>query len=176
VIIVNTARLRRDLVTVNPATEQVGRLALLVAHRGDLIEVWVRGVNRLRRLMLGICPALERALTFTSTATLILLEQYQTPEQIRAAGRDGIIADLRRRRAQRAAKVADLGLAAAEQQSVALPARKLRSAGPRPAGPVERPRRTSLNGVSSGWWLSSAGQACPVRGSRPGQGSPEATA
>jgi hypothetical protein len=34
----------------------------------------------------------------------------------------------------------------------------------------------SLNGVSSGRWLSSAGQACTARGSRPGQGSSEATA
>jgi transposase len=121
VVIANTARLRRDLVAVHPPTELVARLALLVAHRADLVEEWVRGVNRLRRLMLGICPALERALTFTSAATLILLTQYQTPEQIRAAGRDGLITHLRRHRALHAAKLADLALAAAERQSITVP-------------------------------------------------------
>ena len=69
VVIANTARMRRDLTVITPPTELVARLALLVAHRADLVEEWVRGVNRLRRLMLAICPALEQALTFTSMAT-----------------------------------------------------------------------------------------------------------
>jgi len=122
VVIANTARMRRDLTVVKPPTDLVARLALLVAHRADLIEEWVRGVNRLRRLMLGISPALERALTFTSAATLILLAQYQTPEQIRTAGRDTLIAYLRRHRALHTAKVADAALNAAARQSIALPA------------------------------------------------------
>ena len=106
----------------------MARLALLVAHRADLVAEWVRGVNRLRQLMLGICPALERALTFTSAATLILLAQYQTPEQIRAAGRDGLIAHLRRHRALHTAKVADAALTAAARQSIALPAQETAAA------------------------------------------------
>jgi hypothetical protein len=57
--------MRRDLLPVEPPTELVTRLALLVARRADLVEDWVRSVNRLRRLMLGISPVLERALTFT---------------------------------------------------------------------------------------------------------------
>jgi hypothetical protein len=72
--------------------------------------------------MLAISPALERALTFTSTATLILLTQYQTPEQIRAAGRDGLIAHLRRNRALHTAKVAEAALTAAAGQTIGLPA------------------------------------------------------
>jgi transposase len=122
VVIANTARMRRDLAVVTPPTELVARLALLVAHRADLVEEWVRGVNRLRRLMLAISPALEQALTFTSAATLILLSQYQTPEQIRAAGRDALIAHLRRNRALHTAKVADAALTAATRQTIALPA------------------------------------------------------
>jgi transposase len=122
VVIANTARMRRDLVVATPPTELVARLALLVAHRADLVEEWVRGVNRLRRLMLGISPALEQALTFTSAATLTLLAQYQTPEQIRTAGRDTLIAHLRRHRALHTAKMADLALAAAARQTIALPA------------------------------------------------------
>jgi hypothetical protein len=100
----------------------VARLALLVAHRADLVEEWVRGANRLRRLMLAICPALEQALTFTSAATLILLAQYQTPEQIRTAGRDALIAYLRRHRALHTARVAEAPLPAAARLTIVLPA------------------------------------------------------
>lgn len=37
----------------------------------------------------------ERALALTNVATLILISAYQTPEQIRASGRDQLIAHLR---------------------------------------------------------------------------------
>ncbi len=42
VVIANTARMRRDFLTVEPPTELVATLALLVAHRADLVEDWVR--------------------------------------------------------------------------------------------------------------------------------------
>jgi hypothetical protein len=41
------------------------RPALLVAHRADLMEDWMRTINRLRRLMVGISPMAECALTLT---------------------------------------------------------------------------------------------------------------
>jgi hypothetical protein len=41
------------------------RLALLVAHRADLMEDWMRTINRLRRLMVGVSPMAECALTLT---------------------------------------------------------------------------------------------------------------
>ena len=121
VVIANTARMRHDFLPVEAPTELIAKLALLVAHRADLVEDLVRTVNRLRRLMLGICPVLERALTFTNVATLILISAYQTPEQIRAVGRDQLIAHLRRHRAVNAAKVADQALAAAAEQDLTLP-------------------------------------------------------
>ncbi|MEV4623831.1 transposase [Asanoa sp. NPDC049573] len=94
---------------------------MLVAHRADLVEDWVRTINRLRRLMVGISPVLERALTFTNVATLVLISAYQTPEQIRAAGREQLLAHLRRHRALNAVKLADQALAAAALQGLALP-------------------------------------------------------
>ena len=121
VVIANTIRMRHDLLTVAPPAELVAGLELLLSHRTGLIEDWVRTVNRLRRLLLGISPALERALTVTNVATLILLTGYQTPDQIRAAGRDELIAHLRRNRALHVAKVADTALAAAAQQHITLP-------------------------------------------------------
>lgn len=94
IVIANTARMRRDLVPVAPPAHVVASLALLVAHRADLVEEWVRGVNRLRRLMLGICPALERALVYR-VGTLVLGSACQTPEGIRAAGIEELIGHLR---------------------------------------------------------------------------------
>ncbi|MBQ0892701.1 IS110 family transposase [Micromonospora sp. U56] len=81
----------------------------------------MRTVNRLRRLMVGISPALERALIITNIATLVLIGAYQTPQQIRAAGRDQLIAHLRRHRAVQAAKLADQVMAAATEQDLTLP-------------------------------------------------------
>jgi transposase len=123
IVIANTARMRRDFLAIEPPTELVARLALLVAHRADLMEDWVRTINRLRRLMVGISPVLERALTFTNIATLILISAFQTPAQIRAAGRDGLVAHLRSHRVSKghAAKTAEQALAAAARQHLTLP-------------------------------------------------------
>jgi transposase len=121
-VIANTARMRRDLIPVKPPADVFARLSLLVSHRTDLVEDWVRGVNRLRRLMLGISPALARALNYTNVATLVLVSAYQSPQQMRDAGRDELIAHLRRHRALNVAKVADAALSAADQQHIALPA------------------------------------------------------
>jgi transposase len=121
IVIANTVRMRHDFLAVAPPTELVATLALLLTHHADLMDDWVRTVNRLRRLMVGISPALERALTFTNVATLVLMTRFQTPGQIRAAGRSGLIDHLRRHRALNVAKVADAALAAASQQDVALP-------------------------------------------------------
>jgi hypothetical protein len=110
--------MRHDFLTVAPPAELVAQLELLRSHRTGLIEDWVRTVNRLRRLLLGISPALERALTVTNVATLILLTGYQTPDQIRAAGRDELVAHLRRHHALHVAKVADTAVAAAQQRII----------------------------------------------------------
>ncbi|MBQ0994839.1 IS110 family transposase [Micromonospora sp. H61] len=128
VVIANTARMRHDFLPVETPTELIAKLALLVAHRADLVEDWVRTVNRLRRLMLGISPVLERALTFTNVATLSLISAYHTPEQIRAAGRDQLIAYLRRHRAVNAVRVADQALAAAAEQDLTLPGQETAAA------------------------------------------------
>jgi transposase len=121
IVIANTVRMRRDFLAIAPPTDLIAKLTLLLTHRADLIQDWVRTINRLRRLMLGISPALERALTITNVATLILITGFQTPDQIRAAGRDQLIAHLRRHRALNVAKVADTALAAAVQQDLTLP-------------------------------------------------------
>jgi transposase len=69
----------------------------------------------------GVCPALEQALPCTNVATLALLTGFQTPQQILAAGRDELVAHLRRHKALHVAKVADTALVAAAKQTLALP-------------------------------------------------------
>jgi transposase len=121
VVIANTVRMRRDFLTIAPTTDLIAQLELLLGHRSNLVDDWVRAINRLRRLITGVCPALERALPCTNVATLALLTGFQTPQQILAAGRDELVAHLRRLKALHVAKVADTALAAAAQQTIALP-------------------------------------------------------
>lgn len=59
--IAETARLRSDLTPVTSPDEVVADLQVLTARREDLMADWVRGVNRLRELLAGIFPGLERA-------------------------------------------------------------------------------------------------------------------
>jgi transposase len=125
VVIANTIRMRQDFLTITRTTDLLANLELLLAHRSDLIDAWVRNISKLRRLMLGIAPSLERALTFTNVATLALLTGFQTPAQIRAAGRDELVSHLRRHRALHVEKIADTALAAAAQQDIALPGQHL---------------------------------------------------
>lgn len=122
-IIAETARLRRDLPLIAQPGQALADLTVLTARREDLMSDWVRGVNRLRELLASIFPALEAALDYSSRGPLILLTGFQTPTAIRAAGRQGLLQHLTDHgaRTTTAATVTAKALAAAEQQSIALP-------------------------------------------------------
>lgn len=60
-VIADQARMRRDFDTLSTPREIVCTLQLLTNHRDDLIADRVRLINRLRDLLVGVCPALERA-------------------------------------------------------------------------------------------------------------------
>jgi transposase len=94
-VIAETARMRADLTPVTATDDLVVELTRLSAHREDLTADWVRGVNRLRDLLTGIFPALERAFDYSTRSALVLLTGFQTPDAIRAAGPDGVAAFLR---------------------------------------------------------------------------------
>lgn len=121
VTIAQTARMRRDFTPARPPAELVAELAMLTAHRADLNADWVRGVSRLRDLLTGIFPALERAFDYTTRSALILVERYQTPEAIRRAGRGRIEVYLRKHGARKAAEMAGKALQAAQSQTITLP-------------------------------------------------------
>ncbi len=80
-IIADTARMRGDLTELSPTDELVVELTRLTAYRADVMADWVRGVNRLRDLLSGIFPALERSFDFSTRSALILVSGYCTPAE-----------------------------------------------------------------------------------------------
>ncbi|MEV7357990.1 transposase [Kitasatospora sp. NPDC091276] len=121
-VIAETSRLRRDFAAVDVPAQLVADLALLVAHRTDLVADRVRVVNRLRDMLTGIFPALERAFDWSNNkGALTLLTHRQTPAGIRRLGRTRTESWLRKRGVRSADKVADLAVEAAGAQRTVLP-------------------------------------------------------
>ena len=123
-VIAQTCRMRGDLPRLSVPAQVVTDLAVLTARRADLVNDWVRDVNRLRELLSSIFPALEKALDCTTRAALSLLTGFQTPAAIRAAGEPGLTRHLHDLgvRPGTAHSVIVKALAAAAEQTVALPA------------------------------------------------------
>jgi transposase len=121
-VIADTARLRRDLAVVDHDTDLVRNLAMLTAHRADLIADRVRMLNRLRDLMTSVFPALERAFDYASRkGALVLLTGYASPDRIRRIGQARLAAWLRQRKVRDAAGVAARAMTAARAQMIVLP-------------------------------------------------------
>jgi len=122
-VIAETVRHRGDLHEVDVPTALVSELRLLVAHRSDLVADRVRIINRLRDVLTGYFPALERAFDFAhSRGAVVLLTGYQTPAAIRARGQSRLQAWLARRKVRSAAQIAADALAAAQTQHTSVPA------------------------------------------------------
>ena len=85
-IIADQARMRRDLRELHVLDEDIAQLQLLSSYRADLVADRTRSINRLRALLAGIFPALERVLDFTNRGPLILIGSFQTPTVIRRLG------------------------------------------------------------------------------------------
>ncbi len=97
-------------------------LALRTAHRSDLVADRVWMINRLRDVLTGIFPALERAFDCSShKGALVLLTGYQTPAAIRRRGRVRLTAWLANRIVRVADAIAATALQDAESQHTALP-------------------------------------------------------
>jgi hypothetical protein len=107
-IIADMARVRRDFTTITIPAEQVCTLRLLTANRRDLIADRVRLVNRIRDLLCGISPALERAFDYArSKGAVILLTHYQTPSALRRTGVKRLTTWLERRKVRSPQKLAE---------------------------------------------------------------------
>lgn len=121
-VIAETARHRRDFDTIDVPARLAADLALLTAHRSDLVADRVRMINRLRDVLTGLFPALERAFDYSAhKGALVLLTGYQTPAAIRRRGRARLTAWLANRSVRGADAVAVTALEAARAQQTALP-------------------------------------------------------
>lgn len=121
-VIAETARHRRDFTAVDVPAQLAADLALLTAHRTDLVADRVRLINRLRDVLTGVFPALERAFDYSAhKGALVLLTGYQTPAAIRRRGRARLTAWLAGRGVRSADSVAATALEAAQAQQTALP-------------------------------------------------------
>ena len=121
-VIAETVRHRGDLAEVEVSTALVSELRLLVAHRTDLVGDRVRMINRLRDVLSGYFPALERAFDFAhSRGALVLLTGYQTPAAIRRIGEARLRAWLVKRKVRSAEQIAGAAVEAAKTQHTVVP-------------------------------------------------------
>jgi transposase len=117
---------RRDLRSIELATELDIEIRLLVGRRRDLVEEQTRRIARLHDLLVGIFPGLERALDLTNKGPLHLLTRYVTPAELRAAGASQLVVHLRRAGGlPRIAKLAARALLAAGEQHVSVPGERI---------------------------------------------------
>ena len=112
----------RDLRPILPDDETRIALRLKVGRRRDLVDDQTRRISRLRGLLCGIFPGLERSLDLTCKAPLALLTRYATPAEIRRAGKARIVAHLAKTpHLHRLEAMADRALKAARAQKIAVP-------------------------------------------------------
>lgn len=125
-VIAETVRIRRDLSVVDGDSDLVRNLAVLTGHRADLIADRVRMINRLRDLMTGVFPSLEREFDYKSCkGAVVLLTGYASPDRIRKIGQTRLAAWLRHRRVRGYEALAARAVAAARDQLIALPGQDL---------------------------------------------------
>lgn len=125
-VLADQARLRRDLQRLRPTDELVVELRLLTSRRADLVADRTRAINRLRQLLTGICPGLERAANLTrQRGWLVLLSAYQQPTAIAAAGPEALTEFLAGQGVRAAAEIAQTAVSAASAQRSRLPGEKV---------------------------------------------------
>jgi transposase len=121
-VLADQARLRRDLQQLLPTEELVVELRLLTSRRADLVADRTRAINRLRQLLTGICPGLERAANLgRQRGWLVLFSVYQQPTAIAAAGPEALAEFLAGRGVRAAAEIAQAAVSAASAQRSRLP-------------------------------------------------------
>lgn len=128
-VIAELARTRPDLRAVDPPDPLDAEIRLLVSRRRELVAEQTRRAARLRDLLSGLFPALERRIDPTTRTGLVFLSHHAAPEDIRAAGAKRIV-----RRLAKAASglrgleaLAEDAVRAAQAQTVAIPGARLRA-------------------------------------------------
>jgi transposase len=120
-VIADAARtLPHTLCSVDIAGAAMADLAVLVGYDDDLRDQVTAGTNRIRDLLLGIHPALERALgaDLAHPAVLGLLARYGGPAGLRRAGKARIDTVLAKKAPRMHARLTDRIWTALGEQSV----------------------------------------------------------
>ncbi len=120
-VIADAARtLPHTLRSVDIAGPAMADLSVLVGYDDDLRDQVTAGTNRIRNLLLGIHPALERALgaDLAHPAVLALLARYGGPSGLRKAGKARIDAVLGKKAPRMHARLTDRIWTALDEQSV----------------------------------------------------------
>jgi transposase len=123
-VIADQVRMRDDLRPVERMRDDDVELRLLAGRRAEIVTDQTRRANRIRDLLTSVHPGLERVTDVTTKTGLRLLTRYVTPAEVRAAGRRGLLAWLRKTGHVRAADIEALAaaaLAAAAAQHVTVP-------------------------------------------------------
>lgn len=124
--IAEQVRTRTDLRPIESATELDIDIRLLVGRRRDLVGAQTQRLARLHDLLASIFPGLERTFDLTTKGPLHLLTKFVSPAELRAAGRKRLIRHLRAAGGlPNPDMLADQALAAAAEQSIALPAERM---------------------------------------------------
>jgi len=125
-IIAEQVRTRSDLRPVEAATEIDLEIRLLVGRRRDIVRAQTQRLARLHDLLVGIFPGLEATLDLTTKGPLHLLTRYVTPDELRGAGRQRLIRHLQAAGGlPKVEELADRALAAAAEQTIAIPAERM---------------------------------------------------
>jgi transposase len=125
-VIAETSRVRNDFQAIDVPAQLAADLALLTAHRADLVADRVRMINRLRDVLTGTSPALERAFDYANhKGALVLLTGFQTPAAIRRQGQTRLTAWLANRKIRGADTVAATAVTAAQAQHTSLPGEQI---------------------------------------------------
>jgi transposase len=127
-VIADRVRHRRDLRAIEPVGELDAEIRLLVARRRELVTDQTRRISRLRDLLASIHPGLERVVDPTTKAGQQLLARYVTPAEIRNAGRRRLAEHILRAghiARRHADELADRALAAAREQTIAVPGERV---------------------------------------------------
>lgn len=124
--IAEQVRTRSDLRPVAAATEIDLEIRLLVGRRRDIVQAQTQRLARLHDLLVGIFPGLEATLDLTTKGPLHLLTRYVTPDELRGAGRRRLIRHLQAAGGlPKLEELADRALAAAAEQTIAIPAERM---------------------------------------------------
>ena len=90
-VIAELARTRPELRAAGPPGSLEAEIRLLVARRRERVTGQTRRAARLRDLLSGLFPALERRIDRTTRTGLLFLSRHAAPEDIRRAGAKRII-------------------------------------------------------------------------------------